>query len=163
MGDVISCHRALLAVHDVESDLGFHHGPETIPRTFPMTWATKFDPHHLQSCTVIVRSLRPEVDEAKTERKCGFLSLCFSFIIPGKLERLVKPLVVENIIKLETARNKRLRGPAVMLFVIGDLKKRNPIPLPVPQVLSFYKTDLPIRRADTAHYVYRHLYVLILT
>jgi hypothetical protein len=33
------------------------------------------------------------------------------------------------------------------------LKERNPIPLPVPQILSLYMTDLPIRRADTAHYV----------
>ncbi len=52
----------LLAVDDVESDLGFYHGPEVIPRTFPMPWATKFDPHHLQSFTVILRSLRPEVE-----------------------------------------------------------------------------------------------------
>ena len=40
-----------------------------------------------------------------------------------------------------------------MLFVIGNLKERNPIPLPVPQILSLYMTDLPIRRADSAHYV----------
>ncbi len=48
-------------MHDVESDLGFHHGPEVIPRTFPMTWATKFDPLTI-TFTVIVRSLRPEVE-----------------------------------------------------------------------------------------------------
>jgi hypothetical protein len=60
---------------------------------------------------------------------------------------------VEDIMKLEPARRKRLRGPAVMLFVIGNLKEHNPIPFTVPQILSLYKTDLPILRADSAHYV----------
>jgi hypothetical protein len=27
------------------------------------------------------------------------------------------------------------------------------MPFPVPQTLSFYKADLPIRRADSVHYV----------
>jgi hypothetical protein len=54
-----------------------------------------------------------------------------------QLEILVKPLLVENIIKLETTRSKRLRGPAVLLFVIGNLKKRNPILFAVPQILGF--------------------------
>ena len=79
MGDVIfpvNRSRALLDMHDVESDLGFHHVPETIPRTFPMTWATKFDPHHLQPLTVIVRSLRPEVEILfRLEMRCIVCSL----------------------------------------------------------------------------------------
>ena len=91
----------------------------------------------------------------------SFLSVS-SFIIPGKLESLVQPLLVENIVKLETATSKGLRRPAVMLFVIGNLKKRNPIPFPVPQILSFYKTDLAIRRADSAHYVTANLRRLLL-
>jgi hypothetical protein len=40
-----------------------------------------------------------------------------------------------------------------MLFVIGKLKKRNPITFAVPQIHSFDKADLPICRADSAHYV----------
>jgi hypothetical protein len=41
-----------------------------------MTWATKFDPHHLQSCTVIVRSLRPEVEVLfRLEMRCIVCSL----------------------------------------------------------------------------------------
>ena len=81
----------------------------------------------------------------------------FQFIIPDKLEILVNPLLVENIIKLETTRSKLLRRPSVLLFVIGNLKKHIVIPFPVSQILSFYKTDLPIRRADSAHYVTANL------
>ena len=40
-----------------------------------------------------------------------------------------------------------------MLFVIGNLKKRNPITFAVPQIHSFYKADLSIRRVDSTHYV----------
>jgi hypothetical protein len=48
-----------------------------------------------------------------------------------------------------------------MLFVIGNLQERNPMPFPVPQILSFYQTDLPIRRADGAHYVTAHFLRLL--
>ena len=38
------------------------HGSEVIPRTFPMTRVTKFDPYHLESLHILGRSLRPEVE-----------------------------------------------------------------------------------------------------
>ncbi len=171
--------------------------PETIPRTFPMTWTVKFNPHNLHPF-VILRSLRPEVEILfRLEMRCivgsflqhrklfvlnqgipslkllrcvsstrncwyttwvfwhqwGFLSYCFNFIIPVKLEILVKTLLVENIMKFEPVRNKLLRGPEVMLFVIGNLKEHNPIPFTVSQILSLYKTDLPIRHAGSVNYV----------
>ncbi len=75
--EVISCWCVFLAVHDVESDLWFWHGSEAIPRTFPMTRATKFDPYHLEPLLILDRSLRPEVERPEVDLKCVVLFVCY--------------------------------------------------------------------------------------
>ncbi len=79
-----------LDVHDVESDLGFHHGPEVIPRTFPMTWATKFDPHHLLDPLLLIPGMLDLVE-------CVFeqinnLDVCFCFFLLTTDQRITDEL-----------------------------------------------------------------------
>ncbi len=60
-------------MRDVESDLGFYHGPEAIPRTFPMAWAAKFDP--LLLIPAILRLVKRVLEQINN------LGVCFCFFL----------------------------------------------------------------------------------